>query len=40
MDEKVIEVKIQMDKVNLPYNILFHKKTNEMLYYDFLHVFE
>ena len=27
-----------MDKVNLPYNILFHKKTNEMLYYDFLHM--
>ena len=28
-----------MDKVNLPYNILFHKKTNEMLYYDLLHMY-
>ena len=27
-----------MDKVNIPDNILFHKKTNEILYYDLLHM--
>jgi hypothetical protein len=37
-DEKVTEVKIQMDKVNIPNKILFHKQTNEMLYYDLLHM--
>ena len=38
-DEKVTEVKIQMDKVNIPDKILFHKKTNEILYYDLLHMY-
>ena len=37
-DEKFTEVKIQMDKVNIPHKILFHKQTNEMLYYDLLHM--
>ena len=37
-DEKFTEVKIQMDKVNIPNKILFHKKTNEILYYDLLHM--
>ena len=37
-DEKVRKVKIQMDKVNIPDKILFHKQTNEMLYYDLLHM--
>ena len=37
-EEKVTKVKIQMDKVNIPDKILFHKKTNEMLYYDLLHM--
>ena len=37
-EEKVTEVKIQMDKVNIPDKILFHKKTNEMLYYDLMHM--
>ena len=32
------EVKIQMDKVNIPDKILFHDQTNEMLYYDLLHM--
>ena len=27
-----------MDKLNIPENILFHKKTNEMLYYDLMHI--
>lgn len=27
-----------MDKVNLLNNILSHKKTNEMIYYDLLHM--
>ena len=35
-EEKVTEVKIQMDKVNIPDKILFHNQTNEMLYYDLL----
>ena len=34
----MIEVKIQMDKVNIPDKILFHKLTNEILYYDLLHM--
>ena len=34
-EEKVTEVKIQMDKVNIHDNILFHKQTNEILYYDY-----
>ena len=33
------EVKIHMDNVNIPDKILFHKKTNEMLYYDLLHMY-
>ena len=37
-EEKVAEVKIQMDKVNIPDKILFHKQTNEMFYYDLLHM--
>ena len=37
-DEKVTGVKIQMDKVNILDQILFHKKTNDMLYYDLLHM--
>ena len=37
-EEKVTEVKIQMDKVNIPDKIFFHKKTNEMLYYDLFHM--
>lgn len=37
-DKKVTQVKIHMDKVNIPDNILFHKQTNEMLYYDLLHM--
>ena len=28
-----------MDKVNIPHKILFRKKTNEILYYDLLHMF-
>ena len=27
-----------MDKLSLPDKILFHKQTNEMLYYDLLHI--
>ena len=27
-----------MDKLSLPDKILFHKQTNEMLYYDLLHM--
>ena len=27
-----------MDKVNITYKILFHMKTNEILYYDLLHM--
>ena len=38
-EEKVIEVKIQMDKVNIPDKILFRKQTNEMFYYDLLHMY-
>ena len=44
-EEKVTEVKIKMDKVknkmdkvNIHDKIMFHKKTNEMLYYDLLHM--
>ena len=37
-EEKVTEVKTQMDKVNILDKILFHKQTNEMLYYDLLHM--
>lgn len=37
-EEKVTEVKIQMDKVNIPDKIPFHKQTNEMFYYDLLHM--
>ena len=37
-DEKVTKVKIQMDKVNIPDKIIFHMQTNEMLYYDLLHM--
>ena len=37
-EEKVTEVKIQMDKVNIPDKIMFNKKTNEMLYYYLLHM--
>ena len=37
-EDKVTKVKIQMDKVNIPYKIVFHKHTNEMLYYDLLHM--
>ena len=37
-EENVTEVKFQMDKVNILDKILFHKKTNEMLYYDLLHM--
>ena len=37
-EEKATEVKIQMDKVNIPDKILFHKQTNEILYYDLLHM--
>ena len=37
-EENVTEVKIQMDKVNIPDKILFHKQTNEMFYYDLLHM--
>lgn len=36
--EKVTEVKIQIDKVNIPNKILFHKQTNEMPYYYLLHM--
>ena len=35
-EEKVIEVKIQMDKLNIPDKILFHKQAHEMLYYELL----
>ena len=37
-EEKVTKVKIQMDKVNILDKILFRKQTNEMLYYDLLHM--
>ena len=37
-EEKVAEVKIQMDKVNISNKILFHNQTNEMFYYDLLHM--
>ena len=37
-EENVTKVKIQMDKVNIPNKILFHKKKNEMIYYDLLHM--
>lgn len=37
-EEKVTEVKMKMDKVNRPDKILFHKQTNEMIYYDLLHM--
>lgn len=37
-EEKVIEVKFQISKVNIPDKILFQKQTNEMLYYDLLHM--
>lgn len=37
-EEKVIEVKMQMHKVNILDKILFHKQTNEMLYYDLFHM--
>ena len=37
-EEKFIEVKIPMDKVNIPNKILFPKKTSEMIYYDLLHM--
>ena len=37
-EEKVAKVKIQMDKVNIPNKILFHKQMNELLYYDLSHM--
>ena len=37
-EEKVTEVKIQMAKVNIHDKILFHKQTNEMIYYNLLHM--
>ena len=37
-EEKVTKLKIQMDKVNILDKILFHKQTDEMFYYDLLHM--
>ena len=35
-DNKVSEIKIKIDKINMPHKIHFHKQSSKVLYYDLI----